>query len=296
VQEQVNQFLRHLTDERDYSDNTIAAYRNDLHQFVTFLHQNAIGAFNSWADVDRQLAEAYGTHLLERAYASSTIARKVASVKSFFSFLLATEQLTDNPLTALNAPKVEKRVPRILSLEEVERLLSEPAKASTPKKLRDRALLELLYATGMRVSELLQLRLDDIDMAESCVSCIGRDGNTRKLPLAHSAATSLSKYLDKGRDALLRGQNESRLFVNQRGRPLTRQGLWLITKFYAQAAGLGPDVTPHTMRHSFAAHRLAQGNDLQRVREMLGHANISTTQVYVDIIHPADQESGVDLA
>jgi integrase/recombinase XerD len=146
--------------------------------------------------------------------------------------------------------------------------------------------LGLLYATGMRVSEVITLRVSDLDMAEERVFCVGRDGATRQLPLTSHALESLSAYLEKGRETLLQDQAERTLFVNQRGRPLTRQGLWLIIKSYAKAADLGPDITPHTLRHSFAAHRLADGTKLQRVRELLGHANISTTQVYIDIADP----------
>jgi len=203
--------------------------------------------------------------------------------------LLDTGVLAENPTTTLNAPKVEKKLPRVLSVEEVEQLLAEPAKGTTPKALRDRALLDLLYATGMRVSEVITLRVSDLDMAEERVFCVGRDGATRQLPLTSHSLESLSAYLVKGREALLEDQGETVLFVNQRGRPLTRQGLWLIIKSYARAADLGPDITPHTLRHSFAAHRLARGSELQRVRELLGHANISTTQVYMDIADPSGE-------
>jgi integrase/recombinase XerD len=180
-------------------------------------------------------------------------------------------------------------LPRILSVEEVEQLLAEPAKGTTPKALRDRALLDLLYATGMRVSEVINLRVSDLDMAEERVFCVSRDGVTRQMPLTSRARESLSTYLEKGRETLLQDQAETMLFVNQRGRPLTRQGLWLIIKSYAKAADLGPDITPHTLRHSFAAHRLADGTKLQRVQELLGHANISTTQVYMDIAEPSGE-------
>ena len=152
MQEQVDRFLRYLQDERGYSDNTIAAYRNDLRQFISFLETALTGSIGSWADVDRQTIQLYGEFLQQRSYAPSTVARKIASVKSFFSFLVDTGDLADNPTTALSAPKVDKQIPRILSVEEVERLLAEPAKGTTPKALRDRALLEQLYATGMRVS------------------------------------------------------------------------------------------------------------------------------------------------
>jgi integrase/recombinase XerD len=295
VQGQADQFLRYLKDEKDYSDNTIAAYRNDLYQLVAFLNQTAPGTVSSWAEVDRQLILAYGKYLDEQTYTSSTIARKVASVKSFFSFLLDEHLLTDNPTTVLSAPRIEKRLPRILSTAEVERLLAEPAKATTPKALRDRALLDLFYATGMRVSEVIALRLDDLDMEQAQVICMSRDGRARRLPLTPGAFESLTAYLEKGRVASLQGRGERTLFLNQRGRPLTRQGLWLIIKSYAEAAGIGRDVTPHTLRHSFAAHRLVQGSDLHKIRELLGHANISTTQVYMHIVSRPDEEPDIEL-
>jgi integrase/recombinase XerD len=288
VREQVNGFLRFLKYEKDSSDNTIAAYRNDLTQFIGFLEQTSSQTLDSWDDVDRQLILAYGEYLATRTYAPSTVARKVASVKSFFSFLSDSEQLTDNPTAVLYAPRVEKQLPRILSVEEVQQLLAEPAKSSTPKGVRDHALLELLYASGMRVSEIIRLRTSDINLAENYVFCAGRNEKSRQLPLTPSVVEALLCYLDQGRDTLLQDREEPRLFVNQRGRPLTRQGLWLITKSYAEAADLGSDVTPHTLRHSCAAHRLANGADLQKVRELLGHANISTTQVYKDLVDTVD--------
>jgi integrase/recombinase XerD len=289
VQAQVDRFLRYLQDEQGYSENTIAAYRNDLRQFVTFIDQAAADSTSSWGDVDRQLIERYGGFLDERNYAPSTVARKIASVKSFFSYLLDSGLLKENPTVVLDAPKVEKPLPRIMSVEEVERLLAEPAKGTTPKALRDRALLDLLYATGMRVSEVITLRVSDVDMVGEYVLCVGRDGKTRQLPLTTRALESLSAYLEKGREALVQDRAETMLFVNQRGHPLTRQGLWLIIKAYAEAAGLGPDITPHTLRHSFAAHHLAGGTKLQEVRELLGHANISTTQVYLDVADPSGE-------
>jgi integrase/recombinase XerD len=291
VQEQVDQFLRYLKEEKGYSDNTIAAYRNDLRLFVTLLDPVAREGPNSWAEVDQHLILEYSAYLEKQNYASSTVARKVASIKTFFSFLRAIGLVADDPTDALSAPRVEKRQPRILSEEEVEQLLAEPAKATTTKAQRDWALLNLLYATGMRVSEVITLQLEDLDMAKAHIICLGRDGKGRQLPLTPDALKSLAIYVEKGRNAVLRGRREKTLFLNQRGHPLTRQGLWLIIKSYAEAAGIGSDVTPHTLRHSFAVHRLAQGSKLQKVRELLGHSNISTTQVYAQIVNSPAEES-----
>jgi integrase/recombinase XerD len=291
VQEQIDRFLRYLQGERGYSDNTIAAYRNDLRQFISFLDRTMNGAASSWADVDQQAIQMYGEYLDEQSYAASTVARKIASVKSFFSYLVVSGRLTDNPTAALAAPKVEKQSPRILSEEEVEMLLAEPAKGTTPKAQRDRALLEMLYATGMRVSEMVTLRVDDVELANASVFCLGRDDKSRQLPLTLRAVESLSAYLERGRNNLLQDRTETVLFVNQRGRPLTRQGMWLIIKSYAETAGLGSDVTPHTLRHSCAVHRLAQGTEPQEVRELLGHANIATTQAYISIVSLLAEET-----
>lgn len=294
MQEQVERFLRYLKEERGYSDNTIAAYRNDLSQFVAVLDQAMAGSVEAWTEVDQKVMQTYGEYLDNKSYASSTVARKVASVKSFFSFMRDSDLLPNDPTASLNAPKVEKKLPRILSPEEIERLLAEPAKGTTPKALRDRALLELLYATGMRVSELIALKMEDLEFARSRVYCVGRDGGRRELHMTPRALEALSAYLENGRDVLLQDRVESTLFLNQRGRQLTRQGLWLIIKSYAEAAGLGQDVTPHTIRHSCAAHRLAQGTDLQEVRDLLGHANISTTQVYLDVVNSIYESSNPD--
>lgn len=291
MQEQIDRFLRYLQDEKGYSGNTIAAYRNDLQQFLTFLDPIAADEMASWADVDGERIQMYGAYLEDRSYAPSTVARKIASVKSFFSYLLDSGVLVDNPTDGLEAPKVEKKLPRILTVEEVESLLAEPSKGTTPKALRDRALLELLYATGMRVSEVITLECGDLGLQAKRVVCTGRDGKARELPLTERALEAQLAYLEKGRDALLRGRAEKMLFVNQRGRPLTRQGLWLIIKSYAAAAGLGPDITPHTLRHSCAAHRLAQGADLKQVRELLGHANIATTQAYMNVVSTPAEET-----
>lgn len=286
--EQVEHFLGFLKNDKGYSDNTIAAYRNDLSQFVSFIDNHLPDATKSWHQVDAAIVQQYGDHLdqqiVARKYAASTVARKVASVKSFFSYLTSARILPDNPAPILRAPKVEKLMPQILTLEETERLLAEPVKGNTPKALRDRAMLELLYATGMRVSEMIRLPMSDLDLPNSRIVLHSRDDRTRSLPLPPQALEALSGYLKKGRDALLRGREENIVFVNQRGKPLTRQGLWLIIKSYASGAGINPGFTPHTLRHSCAAHRLAQGADLQQVRKLLGHANISTTQIYQEMV------------
>jgi len=281
MQTQIEEFLRFLTVEKGYSKHTIAAYRNDLVQFLTYL---AGAGVSSWQDVSRAHILDYILYLKEREYAPSTVARKVASVKSFFHFLMADGVLPDDPTTAVDSPVVEKPLPRPLSPEQMARLLAEPAKSETPRTLRDCALLELMYATGMRASEVIGLKIDAVDLEAGTVRCVGKGNKERILPLHERAQETLSAYLEDGRAGLLRGREETALFVNNRGgRPLTRQGLWQIVKKYATAAGIECQVTPHTLRHSFATHMLNGGAGLRELQQLMGHASISSTQLYTQV-------------
>lgn len=277
------EFLDYLTAERGSSDNTIAAYRNDLTQFDEYLGGRLQD--NGWADLTRDHLIEYILWLKEREYATATVARKVAAMKSFCGFLLRTGVIEDNPAEELDSPKVKKRLPTTLTPQEVDSLLALPAHAgNTPKGLRDTALLEVLYATGMRVSEVASLTLEDLDLGAGTVRCMGKGNKERVMPLYAEAANAVQAYLDRGRQALLgRNQKETTLFLNPRGERLTRQGLWLIIKGYAKQLGLEDRVTPHTLRHSFATHMLNGGAGLREVQRLLGHANISTTQVYTHI-------------
>ena len=283
LQEKIEEFLEYLTVEKGSSENTVVAYRNDLTQFADYLSKLEAPQPASWAEVDRDTIIAYILHLKEREYASSTVARKVAAIKSFFHFLVGEGFIEDDPTATLESPRVKKRLPKTLSPEDVERLLAEPAKYSTPKALRDKAILELLYATGMRVTELVSLNLDDINLASANVRCFGKGSKERIIPLYDRAVRALEEYLQKGRMQLLKDPEEKALFLNQRGKRLTRQGLWLIVKSYVKAVGLDAEVTPHTLRHSFATHLLSGGADLRHVQQLLGHANISTTQIYTEV-------------
>jgi len=280
MQTQVEEFLRFMTVERGYSHHTISAYRNDLTQFLTYLAGQFV---SSWQEVGRARILNYILYLKEREYAPSTVARKVAAVKSFFHFLVTDGVLPDDPTAAIDSPPVEKHLPRPLSPEETARLLAEPAKSNTPKALRDRALLELMYATGMRASEVIGLEMNAVDLEAGTARCLGKGHKERILPLYERVQEALDVYLETGRARLLQGRDETALFVNHRGQPLTRQGLWLIVKEYATAAGIERDVTPHTLRHSFATHMLDGGAGLREVQQLLGHANISSTQVYTKV-------------
>lgn len=281
MQAQIEEFLRFLAVEKRYSEHTIAAYRNDLTQFLAFL---VGGGITAWPDVHRTHILDYIVYLKQKhEYVPSTVGRKVAAVKSFFHFLVAEGVLQDDPTVAVDSPPADKRLPHPLSPEEMARLLAAPMRFDSPKGLRDRALLELMYATGMRASEVIALRLDAVDLEAGTVRCVGKGGKERILPLYDRARQSLKDYIEKGRAKLLQGRDEHVLFVNHRGRPLTRQGLWLLVKECAIAAGIEGEVTPHTLRHSFATHLLDGGAGLREVQQLLGHANISTTQIYTKV-------------
>jgi integrase/recombinase XerD len=282
MKEQISAFLEHLSEEYNYSENTIAAYKNDLGQFYRYFESEAPG-ITTWQEVSEEDVGGYVRHMKEQPYASSSVARKVAAIKSFFHFLFARDMIAEDPTTEIVSPKVKKRLPRTLSAADVSNLLEAPARSRNPKSIRDLALLHLLNATGMRVTEVVSLQLSDLDLDESALYCPGKDGQVRRLPFDDKTHEILTYYLEHGRPHLTKDENEPALFLNHRGRQLTRQGLWLIIKAYAREAGLSDDVTPHTLRHSFAAHKLESGADLQRVQQLLGHANISTTQVYTQI-------------
>jgi len=237
----------------------------------------------SWAGFKRQDMLAYLLSLKERGYVVTTIARKVAAAKSFFAFLLSEGQIKENPTENVSSPKVGKPLPDAISINQVRQLLAQPAENDAPEAKRDSAMLQLLYASGMRVSELVSLNLNDVNTTEGYVRCFGKGNKERIVPFHPRAAQALNDYIQEARPRLVRNDAEKALFVNQRGDRLTRQGLWQILKAYARSAGLGDKVTPHTLRHSFATHMLSGGADLRSVQELLGHANISTTQIYTHL-------------
>ncbi len=277
----IEEFLGYINVERGYSANTLAAYRNDLGQYVEYLESRP--EITAWSDVRKGDMVEYVLCLKEREYSSATVARKVASVKSFFHFLVAESVVTDDPTATLDAPRVKKRLPRALSREEVDRLLAMPLEGQAPKSLRDAALLEVLYATGMRVSELVALNLDDVNLASGTVRCFGKGAKERIIPMYERASEALRTYVQEGRISYLRNPEEKALFLNPRGTRLTRQGLWLIIKDYVKRSGIRSEVTPHTLRHSFATHLLDGGAGLREVQKLLGHSNVSTTQIYTHV-------------
>jgi integrase/recombinase XerD len=276
----INQFLSTLSTQKGYTENTIAAYRNDLGQFAQFVRERR-GSIVDPGEVTPELVEAYVESLqrTDGGYAPSTVARKIAAVKSYFHFLSEQQLITANPALRLNSPKIKKSAPKTLSREEIERLLAAPRQSNGPKALRDSALLELLCATGMRVTEVVNLHVEDVDWEQGEVICRSKGERERRIPLA-SARGPLKEYVDSARGALQNDGSPNTLFLNHRGKKLTRQGVWLILREAAEAAGIHAEVTPRTLRHSFAKHLIGSGENLRRVQKLLGHANLSTTQVY----------------
>ena len=279
MQQQLEQFIEYLAAERGLSVNTTAAYRTDLEQFVQFASERSI---QSWNGVTRDDLMAFLLFLKEKRYATSTVARRTAAIKSFFEYLVNDGRVTINPTDQLDSPRVDRYLPKAISINQVDELLELPLTATGPEALRDKAMLELLYATGMRVSEMVALNLADVDLTKKEVCCTGKGDKQRSLPISGTAVTALEEYLDMGRSQLGRKPDAEALFLNHRGKRLTRQGFWLILKGYAEQLGLH-DLTPHTLRHSFATHMLKNGADLRSVQELLGHASISTTQIYTQV-------------
>lgn len=293
MEEQLLAFLSHLQREYRYSDNTIAAYRNDLGQFLDYVENHSGTKLDEWATVSEEDIEAYLTFMKhkDQPYASSTIARKVAAIKSFYNYLTSQGVVDENPTIDIDSPKVKKRLPQTLTFAEVERLMDAPIGGGSPKNLRDVTLLNILYETGMRVTEVVSIQLEDVDLEQSSLSSPTRQGEDREIPLEASTRELLVEYLADGRPQLAKNKAERALFLNHRGEKLTRQGLWLIIKGYARQAGLNTEVTPHTLRHSFAVHRLSKGSSLEDIQRLLGHANISTTQIYTQMEHPEGEAS-----
>ncbi len=285
MKEEIESFLNYLTVEKGFSKNTIDAYRNDLFAMAEFAEREMgkRSVMPSWDSFSRQDMLAYMLDLKERNYANTTLARKVAAAKSFFAFMMAEGKIKKNPMENITSPKVGKSLPDAISIAQVRQLMEQPAKTEATEAKRDRAMLELLYASGMRASELVSLNVNDVNTSECTVRCFGKGNKERLVPVYPQAAKVVEEYVKQARPRLVHNDTEQALFVNQRGERLTRQGLWQILKAYAKSAGLGKQITPHTLRHSFATHMLSGGADLRSVQEMLGHANISTTQIYTHL-------------
>lgn len=279
MEELLNEFLNHLAVERGLAENTLAAYSRDINRYLRFLHGEGVRSLEEakQAQVARHLIG-----LKESGYSSRTIARHLSALRTFYRFLQVEGFLQEDPTLHLDSPKVKGGLPSVLTVEEVERLLEIP-RAETLQGLRDKAMLEVLYATGLRISELIELKLHEANLSTGYVRCLGKGGKERIVPLGTKALHALKAYLGRARPAFVKGRSSPSLFLGRGGRPLTRQGFWKLLKRYAKAAGIEKKVTPHTLRHSFATHLLDRGADLRSVQLMLGHADISTTQVYTHV-------------
>ncbi len=289
MEEDIKSFLDYLASEKKYSQNTLAAYHNDLTQLSEYVKSEnaAAGRDPSGPRLTAELLSGYLYSLRGRKYKPSTVARKIAAARSFLKFMVDRGRLRGDLAPSLASPQVSKSLPKPLAVSEVRRLLSEPAKLSTIDAKRDKTMLEVLYATGLRASELMALNTRDIDLRKNTVHCLGAGSKSRVIPVDPSVARLIKEYIDVVRPDLLSNEKEMALFLNRRGERLTRQGFWQIVQSYADKVGLSGKVTPRSLRHSFAAHKLKGGADLESVQELLGHAHISTTRAYTQVeSHP----------
>ena len=273
--EDIKLFVKYLHEEKKVSKNTEISYQRDLIQMAAFLEENGITDVEK---VTKTSLNSYILYLEKEGKATTTISRVLASMKAFFHYEFCEGRIKKDPSELIKSPKVQKKAPVILSVEEVTNLLNQ-AGGTTPKELRDKAMLELLYATGIRVSELLHLTLDDVNLSVGYINC--RDENKeRMVPFGKMAKQALVEYLEKARGVLVKDSQSPWLFTNCNGNPMSRQGLWKIIKYYGEKAGIQEELTPHVLRHSFAAHLLKGGADIRAVQAMMGHSDMATTQVY----------------
>lgn len=277
MEQEIREFIDYLHNTKKTSQNTEVSYQRDLTKMAVYLQTKGIDAVEEVREFDLM---GYLDYMEKEDFASSTISRSVASMRAFFQHMLALHRIEANPADSLKSPKVEKKLPEILSIQEVDNLLKQPD-LTTPKGIRDKAMLELLYATGMRVSELIHLEVLDVNLQMGYVIC--QENKERIIPIGSVSREALEVYLDKGRNVFVKDDSEKALFTNCSGKPMSRQGFWKMLKGYAEDAGIHSDITPHTLRHSFAVHMLQNGADIRSVQEMLGHSDISTTQVYLSM-------------
>lgn len=278
MQKEIDSFISYLHNVKQSSTNTQLSYQRDLKKFKAFCEGRGVSSVNELTEKD---LEAYVDVMGEEQFKPATVSRNIASIKAWVHFLIEEGVLQKDISNSLKVPKIEKKVPEIMTMSEVVTLLEQPSKDS-PKEIRDKAMLELLYATGIRVTELISLKIEDLNLQMNYVIC--NDGNKeRMIPFGAKARTALIRYLESARDRMLEDAESHILFVNCSGKAMSRQGFWKLIKYYAKKAGITADITPHTLRHSFAAHLVENGADLRSVQEMLGHSDISTTQIYANI-------------
>ena len=275
MEKQLKLFFEFLENDKKLSDNTLQSYKRDLKQFKAYLDQND----ESYNKLTEEGIKDYINHLQQIGKKPSTISRCIASIRSFYQFELKSRKVKSDPTDKIQSPKIEKRVPSVLTSKEVALLLDQPKDVDL-KGIRDKAMLEFAYATGMRVTEIISLNIDDINLEEGYVVC--KNGSKqRNIPLGTMSLKALKEYIQNARDILIKDEKEKALFVNINGKRLTRQGFWKIIKYYKEQAHITKDITPHVLRHSFATHLLQNGADLKAIQTMLGHSDISSTQVYM---------------
>ena len=275
MEKQIKLFLEFLQNDKKLSDNTLQSYKRDINQFEKYVEENQI----NYIKVDEKIVKEYLEFLQNIGKKSSKVSRNLASIRSFYQYLVRTKIVLQDPTNNIQAPKIEKRVPSILTAKEVELLLDQPQDVDL-KGIRDKAMLEFAYATGMRVTEIISLNIEDVNFEESYVSC--KTGvKQRNIPLGTMSLKALKEYVNEARPYLIKDENVKSLFVNINGKRLTRQGFWKIVKYYKEQAHITKEITPHVLRHSFATHLLQNGADLKAIQTMLGHSDISSTQVYM---------------
>lgn len=285
LQAELAAFLNYIRVERGLAANTVEAYRRDLEKFAAFVAREKL----TLGKIERAHIVEFLRSLYVRKLDSRSVARHLVSVRNFFRFLVLDKVVREDPTADIESPKIWKTLPKYLSAEQVDRLLAQPD-AKTPLGLRDKAMLELLYSTGLRVSELVNLKLGDLQFEMGYLRCLGKGSKERLIPVGKPALKAVEKYLEGARSRLVRQRLISHLFVNHHGRPLTRYGFWKILQGYGRRAGIATRITPHRLRHSFATHLLERGADLRSVQLMLGHADISTTQIYTHVIQERLQQ------
>ena len=282
MEKQIKLFLEFLQNEKKLSDNTLQSYKRDILQYQSYVEENGI----NYTKVSKEDIKTYLNYLKQIGKKSSTISRNLESIRSFYQFLIRNRKIKNDPTEEVQSPKVEKRVPSVLTAQEVELLLEQPKDVDL-KGTRDKAMLEFAYATGMRVTEIINLNIENVNLEEGYVICQS-GSKQRNIPLGSLSLNALKEYIEEARPILIKNEKERSLFVNVNGKRLTRQGFWKIVKYYKEQAHITKDITPHVLRHSFATHLLQNGADLKAIQTMLGHSDISSTQVYMQF-----QDSGL---
>ncbi len=275
MQKQIKNFLNFIENDKKVSQNTLQSYRRDILQYEAYVEESKI----NYLKIDEEGIQDYLKYMNDIGKKTSTVSRSLASIRSFYQYLLRVKKVKKDPTEGIQSPKIEKRVPSVLTSQEVELLLEQPKNVDL-KGIRDKAMLEFAYATGMKVTEIISLNIEDVNLEESYVVCKGKE-RTRNIPLGSLSLQALKDYIENSRNILIKDENVKALFVNTNGQRLTRQGFWKIVKYYKEQAHINKEITPHILRHSFATHLLQNGADLKAIQTMLGHSDISSTQIYM---------------